>query len=105
MKRGKSPNGLQDELRSLLLFAKKSNAAFARGAAAAGSLLPNISSLPDTEGAACNKELITLSRSADVPEDGGVPHNTIIVLGDNRENAQDSRYFGYLPVKNVVGLV
>lgn len=37
--------------------------------------------------------------------EGVVPPSTIVVLGDNRDNAQDSRYFGFLPVANVVGLV
>lgn len=32
-----------------------------------------------------------------------VPPNKLFVLGDNRCNSEDSRYFGFVPVENVVG--
>jgi signal peptidase I len=35
--------------------------------------------------------------------EGVVPKNHIIVLGDNREHAQDSRFLGYIPIKNIIG--
>ncbi len=37
--------------------------------------------------------------------EGIVPAGKVIVLGDNRMNAADSRYFGYLPVEKIVGTV
>ncbi len=35
--------------------------------------------------------------------EGKVPPGHILVLGDNRTNSQDSRYFGYVPVERVRG--
>ncbi|HOO73023.1 MAG TPA: signal peptidase I [Spirochaetota bacterium] len=35
--------------------------------------------------------------------EGVVPEGKVIVLGDNRENSQDSRYFGYLDIEKVKG--
>jgi signal peptidase I len=32
-----------------------------------------------------------------------VPADSLFVLGDNRDNSEDSRYFGPIPVKSVVG--
>jgi signal peptidase I len=32
-----------------------------------------------------------------------VPENSLLVLGDNRDKSNDSRYWGFVPVENVVG--
>ena len=32
-----------------------------------------------------------------------VPEQTLFVLGDNRDNSQDSRYWGFLPAENLMG--
>lgn len=32
-----------------------------------------------------------------------VPRRQLFVLGDNRDNSRDSRYWGYVPISDVLG--
>lgn len=34
-----------------------------------------------------------------------IPNNHIFVLGDNRDNSNDSRFWGFLPIENITGKV
>lgn len=38
-------------------------------------------------------------------KDSKIPENMYLVLGDNRENSTDSRKFGYINIKDIIGKV
>ena len=47
--------------------------------------------------------MITLQRPSDQPQSWTVPPDSYFMLGDNRDNSRDSRYWGYVPDKYIVG--
>jgi len=56
------------------------------------------------ESIAITKELVTAPYSVHM-ETQIVPEGHVFVLGDNRDNARDSRFFGALPRSRVIGKV
>jgi signal peptidase I len=41
--------------------------------------------------------------SADTCGQIQVPEGFVYVMGDNRTNSEDSRYFGLVPIENIIG--